>query len=327
MAQRWTLLFVLESWALASAVTLGLQAGNAAAAHWGEVEGAAAYPAVESVSEEASKTYNLPIELNDEPYVLVEWTTGLTRRRPGFQYPFPPGIILSALLTSAALLFVLNKKYRLLSGMPEESARADVESIASEEEVEGSSDVGTSTVLEGNLALQAALERLSSDLDKAVNDTKEKRGAAVAALEAMPAEAASMFADVVSLLSSVTEKLTPPADAIKEAVAAMQEPFLDSQGLSRVESALETPQREGQKVSGDQELKLQLERAAAELKQFSSGSTPNIMTNTQEQPGTVTQEAVITACTEWLEALEQQESVVLSSAPTLTSAADQLRRD
>lgn len=327
MAQRWTLLFVLESWALASAVALGLQAGNAAAAHWGEVEGAAAYPAVESVSEEASKTYNLPIELNDEPYVLVEWTTGSTRRRPGFRYPFPPGIILSALLASAALLFVLNKKYRLLSVMPEDLARAGVESIASQEEVEDSSDLGTSTLLEGDLALQADLEQLSSDLDKAVNDTKEKRDAALAALEAMPAETAPMFTDVVSLLSEVTEKLKPAADAIQEAVAAMQEPFLDNQGFFRVESALETLQKEVQEVSGDEELKLQLERAAAELKQISSGSTPSIVTDTEEEPETVTQEEVVTACTEWLETLGRQESLVLSSAPTLTSAADQLRRE
>lgn len=312
MALRRTREFFLLAWGLFSSIAGGLWVTTSTAQHWGAKAGRPAdLPAVESASQDVSDTYNLPMDLSDEPYVLAEWDPDMTLRRPGWRYTFPPGIILVGTLAAVALMLLLGKNYKRFPFAPKESGNSD--DSTDEASLESSAHLEDDAVLELQQTLDSTLNRVSSELDRVANEKEEKKSAAMTGAREMPKEVAAPTNDVIALLSNVSDQLIAPANALSHAVAAMLGPLSDSQSLAHLDAAREQLQAEIQIIKNF-DLQGQLEAAATQLEE---------MADTEEQGGWPLHDQV-TKCREWLEALREQHRTILSSAATVSSVAEEL---
>lgn len=184
-----------------------------------------AYPVVEFVGEESTKEHTLPVELNDEPYMLVEWASDSYRRRSG-RYSFPPGIALLALVASAALSFFLMKMYGLFERRPKLAPDGGIDSTTELEDALSAPSY-ISSIAQRSAALQSRLERVASNMKDAQKELKKKKKAALAALE--KATSKEGYAEAVKTLEELTDMFIGTFQALIDASGAMGESLSDSQ--------------------------------------------------------------------------------------------------
>ncbi|CDJ64463.1 hypothetical protein, conserved [Eimeria necatrix] len=303
---------------------------------WEEKVGGGVYPAVEYVANEPNKTYNIPVELNDEPLVLIQWSTDVSRRRREFQYSFPPGILVVALLMAAGAFFLWSTKRGALTHRGEVPSDANAtDKAVSPEYIEdclsGYHGVGQDSCS----VLQSVLRKLSADLQSAMRETHEKESLARALLDKENTEVTINMANTISSLSEASAKLAAPAKAITNTLEILQRPLSDSQATFHLNGALEELQAAIQNPLYDMKLKDELNLALEYLKRVgeepaSETSLPqmkNLLGEQQdfaEQSNRTTLEMVV-QCTAWLEALFRQQHTLLEAVPIVSKAVENVR--
>lgn len=318
-------------WEFACYVSFGVWVGPAGASRWGEGAGEQTEsPTVEVVDEDTSKAYRLPVELNDETFTLVEWATGLTRRRSRFRYPFPPGIILVAVIAAAILVLVLNKRYQFLPQGKETSEGLGMRGSRRQGAFEGSIDLEvTYAALEGNTNPEphAASERtrvVLFDLQKIILDlerVKDEIGGR--RFFGMNEEKSSDASEANTQdLADLSDRLAATADAILSAVSAMQKPLSDSQSVSQLDAAVERMESRVHSLADGKALQ-ELKRSAAEL----SEDDPAIAGATEEQKSLQqSDDRTSSKLVDWARSLSHQYDVLQASADAVKRAAVELRR-
>ena len=335
----------LHWWPLLSAATLLFLLGQTVGDDFDERLGGAAYPAVEYVAEKPSKTYNIPLELNEEPFMLVEWSTEASRLRHGFQFILPPGILLVASLAAAALLFVWSaranapfpffKKGRNQGG----GAEVSVES----EDLDSLHESHYTNAVDSSLVLQSVLRTISADLGRAIGAALEKRSAALGLLNS-PSASDSMSPvvdEVVPLLLGATDKLAAPAKGIDHAIDALQRPLSDSQATSRLDSVLDEMQTCILDPFRDPKLQMDMETVRMRL-ELGEGPMAEPTQQPDDQPAAPGEgipmvgppdageaekelQGVMAKLSDWLKALYDVRLLLLEAVPAVSKAVDDVR--
>lgn len=312
---------------------------------WEERLGAAAYPAVEYVAEKPSKTYDIPLELNEEPFILVEWSTEASRLSRGFQFILPPGILLVMSIAAAALLVVWNAREdspfvsKKKAGGREAAAQVHVES----EDLYDIHETQYSTTVDSSSVLQSVLKKLSADLTSAITEALEKKNAAVRLLNDPSISDQEEMAKIITSLLEVTDKLAASVKGINHALDALQRPLSDSQATSRLNSALEEMQMGIQKLLPDSRFKREIEGVRTYLtkgegptsepahqlpdKQSAApeSGAPVVGSSETGEPGRKVPQEVMTKLYEWLEAVHSGQHVLVEAEPVLSKAVSDMR--
>ncbi|CDI80308.1 hypothetical protein, conserved [Eimeria praecox] len=337
----------LLCWPSLSIVTLFFLLGKAFGEDWDEKLAGAAYPAVEYAAEKPNKAYNIPLELNEEPFVLVEWSTEASRLRRRFQFAFPPGILLVASIAAAALAFAWNTwegaPFALKKNKP--SQEAEDEAAVGPDDLDDLHEPHYSTIVDSSSVLQSVLRELSANLASARNETLEKKNTAVKLLSNYnnPDSISLKVGEVVSFLLEATDKFAAPATSIANALDALQHPLSDSQATFRLGSALEEMQADIQKPLSDSVLKADLETCrtylglgkgpASEPTHAQSDDHPEALggrlsvmgpSDTEETKEEVPREVSI-KLSEWLEALLSEQQLLLEAGPVVSNAVKDVK--
>ncbi|CDJ27479.1 uncharacterized protein EMH_0032140 [Eimeria mitis] len=336
----------LHLWSLLSTATLLFLLGETLGDDWDERVGGGAYPAVEYVAEKTSKTYNIPLELNEDPFFLVEWSTEASLQRRKSRFMLPPGILLVASIATAALLFVWNTSADLPFGLKkkqgskEAGAQLSVESEDSDALLE--SEYGT--VVDSSSVLQSILRELSVNFGSATEETLERKKIAVELLNDFNiSESISpgMF-EIIGYLLEATDKLAAPAKGINHALEVLQLPLSDSQAIFRLNSTLEELNTGMQEPLYDSFLNVYMEAARLYLGVGEGAQSDPTHLQPDVQPAALGRgigmlgpsgigessgkgQRVLTKLSEWLEALFAQQRLLMEAAPVVSKAVADVR--
>ncbi|CDJ53855.1 hypothetical protein, conserved [Eimeria brunetti] len=333
-------------WPLLSAATLLFLLGEALGGDWDEQLGGAAYPAVEYVAEKPSTTYKIPLELNEEPFFLVEWTSEASRERRGHRFILPPGILLVASIVTAALLLSRNARHSAsLTFWKKYSSHAAGAEVAAEVEDSDAvieSEYGTS--VDSSSDLQSVLKAFSETYADAIDETRQKKNSAVELLNdyafsgSVPPEAA----EIISYLLDATDKLVTPAQGVANAMDVLQLPLSDSQAIFRLNSALEDLQAGIQGPLNDSYLMAELQAAHLYLGPGEGPASEHTHLKPDDQPAALrratsllgpsgvgepkgTEQRILLKLSEWLECLDLQQRLLSQAAPVVTKAVADVR--
>lgn len=262
-----------------------------------------AHRGADFVAEEVTKELYLPVELNDEPYMLVEWNSEAIRRR--HQYSFPPGTALLALLVPAAFFFFLMKMYGLLERKPK-PAPDGMDDIDLEDALSAPSSI--SPFMLRSAVRQAAVEGVSDDVEGAQKATNKKKKAATTALQGLSDGDKKKYASAVKTLEELTAALTKLSDAVLNACWAMRGPLSDSQSAIAFSAAIELLRVESLSIAAERTVLRNLDDVEKALQTAGKASAQG-------------KESRLLELGEWLTALRRQHRLLMDSTPVLLKTA------